>query len=343
MPYVHIGSFTTAGGAGLTTAAVREDTGGLTVTARTDAVANPSYLAVAKDHRTLYAVGELPAGVVAAFSLADPAAPRLTGAPVPAGGADPTHLCVAAGRLHTANYGSGSVGSLALDGPLGAPGTLLGVLRHTGSGPDPDRQEGPHAHAVHPAPGGWLLTTDLGTDTVRVCSTGPDGAARVHRELRVRPGSGPRHLAFHPDGRHVYCVNELDSTLTLLTWDAGTGGLTAGATVPTAPAAGPGGVRNHPSEAVVSADGRFVWVANRGHDSIAVLDLRADRVPVPRTTVPCGGSWPRDLALDPVTGRLYAANERSGDVTWFDVGRDGTPHRAGSLPVPAASCVTFAR
>ncbi|MDI5968947.1 lactonase family protein [Streptomyces sp. SL13] len=408
--HAYIGSFTSAGGAGITTAAVHPGTGALTPLGSTDAVADPSYLALGPDGTVLYAVAELPDdGLAAAFSLRDPTAPAPLGIPRPVGGGAPTHLCLAHGQLFTANYASGSVSSLALNALDGTVEGLRGVLRHRGAGPDPERQEGPHAHAVHPDPAGrWLLTVDLGTDTVRVLDAGhsvgagdcvgageaggagdsvgvgdtvgpggsegagdsASGAPRVHHETVLPPGSGPRHLAFHPDGRHVYCVNELASTVTLLTWDSATGRLAVGpsrATVPGAGGAGGasaggtvedggggagaegagvaggGGVANYPSEAVVSADGRFLWVANRGHDSIAVFSLGADRVPRLTGAVSCGGHWPRDLALDPVTGRLYAANERSGDVTWFDVDpADGTPRRAGSISVPAASCVVFA-
>ena len=100
----------------------------------------------------------------------------------------------------------------------------------------------------------------------------------------------------------------------------------------------------YPSEVVVSHDGRHLWTANRGHDSIAVLALDETREKAELvTTVPCGGHWPRDLALDPAGRRLYAANERSGDVTWFDIDPEtGVPRRAGSLDAPAASCVIFA-
>ncbi len=107
------------------------------------------------------------------------------------------------------------------------------------------------------------------------------------------------------------------------------------------PAGTPGG-DNFPSALVISPDGRFAWVANRGDDSIAVLALDTAGRAELRGTVPCGGHWPRDLAAHPSGRLLYAANERSGDVTWFTVDEaTGTPRRAGSLAAPAASCVVF--
>jgi 6-phosphogluconolactonase (cycloisomerase 2 family) len=98
-----------------------------------------------------------------------------------------------------------------------------------------------------------------------------------------------------------------------------------------------------PSGIVVSADGRYVWTATRGADIISVLavDADGDRLTLV-DTVPCGGTWPRDLALDPAGRHLYAANEHSGDVSWFTLDPEtGVPHRGGAIPAPAASCVVF--
>lgn len=352
-----IGSFTTGGGPGITTAAVDPRTGALTPLHTTDAVTNPSYLAVSPDGRHLYAVSETPDGAAAAFALT-PEGPELLAPAVPVGGADPTHLALTHGHLVTAHYSSGSVSALPLrpDGTLGAPAT---VLHHEGSGPRADRQEGPHAHAVVPDPsGGWLLGVDLGTDSVRVHALDPaTGTPTVHHEVRLRPGSGPRHLAFHPGGGCAYVINELEPTVTICRWDARSGTLTPVAETglmpdpPTATrpapgasaATGPAAPDTYPSALAVAPDGRFAWAANRGHDSISVLALDAAGTQATlRTTVPCGGHWPRDLALHPDGRHLYAANERSGDVTWFTIDPDtGVPAPGGSLPVPAASCVVF--
>lgn len=359
----YIGSFTTAGGLGITTAAVDPGSGALTPLHSTDVVPNPSYLAPSPDGRYLYAVSETPDGAAAAFALT-PRGPELLGPAVPVGGADPTHLTLAGGRLLTANYSSGSVSTL----PVRADGTLAGpatVLAHRGSGPRTDRQEGPHAHAVLPDPGGrWLLSVDLGTDSVRSCVLGADdGALTVRAEAALRPGSGPRHLAFHPRGDRAYVVNELDPTVTVCRWEADRGVLTPlGETrlLPDGAATGSastdsastgsskcaGGTQEsgtYPSELVISRDGRFAWTANRGHDSLSVLSLTASGDTATLvTTVPCGGHWPRDLALHPDGRHLYAANERSGDVTWFTIDpATGILERAGSVAAPAASCVVF--
>ncbi|MET7905007.1 lactonase family protein [Streptomyces sp. NPDC005336] len=335
----YIGSFTSEGGAGITVADVDARTGALRVRHSTDAVANPSYLTLAPGGDILYAVSETDDGAAAAFRVADPDSPPvLLGEPVPVHGADPTHLALVDGQLLTANYGSGSVTALPVldDGRLGEP---TAVLRHEGSGPHPERQEGPHAHAVAPDPSGsWVLAVDLGADAVWVYE--PAGP-RPHREVRLRAGTGPRHLAFHPRGDRAYVINELDPTLTVCRWDAASGALEPLGETPVLPRGTD--VETFPSEVVVSADGRFVWTANRGHDSIATLalDTPGDRMELV-TTTPCGGHWPRDLTLGPSGRRLYASNERSGDVTWFDLDPStGVPTRGGSIEAPAASCVIF--
>ncbi len=331
-----IGSFTAAGGPGIVTAAVAPGTGELTVLSGTDRLPDPSFLTLAPDGNTLYAVSETAEGAVAAFRVSGDK-PEPAGRPVPVGGDGPTHLALHAGHVLTANYGSGSVTVV----PLRADGTLAraasGVLRHTGSGPHAQRQQGPHAHQVRPDPSGrWAVSVDLGTDSVRVCTL-TDGALTVHRETALRPGSGPRHLAFHPDGSHAYVVNELAPTVTVCRWDAAEGVLQPLTEVPVLPGAPAGDA--YPSGIVASPDGRFVWTATRGEDVLSVFAVEPDGLRL-TGTVPCGGHWPREIAES--GGFLYVANERSGDVTWFALDpATGVPRRAGSLALPAASCVIF--
>ncbi|MFE1886341.1 lactonase family protein [Streptomyces diastatochromogenes] len=331
-----IGSFTAAGGPGLVTADVRPGGGALTLTGRLGTLPDPSYLALSPDGTMLYAVSETAEGAVAAFRVGRDK-PEPAGPPVPVDGSGPTHLSVHAGHVLTANYGSGSVTAV----PVHSDGSLApapsGVLQHTGSGPHDRRQRGPHAHQVQPDPSGrWAVSVDLGTDSVRVCTL-DDGIPALHREIALRPGSGPRHLAFHPDGEHAYVVNELTPTVTVCLWDADVGSLKPLIEVPVLPGAPAGDA--DASGIVVSPDGRFVWTATRGEDVLSVLAVQADGLRL-IGTVPCGGHWPRALAEH--DGFLYAANERSGDVTWFAVDeRTGLPRYDGSVEVAAASCIVF--
>ncbi|MCF3136716.1 lactonase family protein [Streptomyces olivochromogenes] len=333
-----IGSFTAAGGPGLVMAAVQPHSGALTLIAGLNGVPDPSYLALSPRGDRLYAVSETADGAVAAYRVAGDKL-ELAGPPVPVGASGPTHLSLHAGHVLTANYGSGSVTAV----PVRADGTLgparSGLLQHAGSGPHERRQRGPHAHQVQPDPSGrWVVSVDLGTDSVRVCTL-DRGAPVVHREIALRPGSGPRHLAFHPEGSYAYVVNELTPTVTVCRWDAENGSLKPLTETPVLPGAPAGDA--YPSGIAVSPDGRFVWTATRGEDVLSVFAVEGQGQGLRLTgTVPCGGHWPRALAE--CGGFLYAANERSGNVTWFAVDRaTGLPCYDGSVDVPAASCVVL--
>ncbi|MEU6772547.1 lactonase family protein [Streptomyces sp. NPDC046759] len=331
-----IGSFTAAGGPGLVAADVAPDSGALVLGSVVNDVPDPSYLALSPDGQMLYAVSETADGTLAAYRV-DGDRPKLAGPPVPVEGSGPTHLCLHAGHVLTANYGCGSVTAVPVhpDGSLAAKPS--GRLQHTGAGPHERRQRGPHAHQVQPDPSGrWAVSVDLGTDSVRVCTLA-DGAPVLHREFALRPGSGPRHLAFHPGGALAYVVNELTPTVTVCRWDPEAGSLRPLTEVPVLLGVPAGDA--HPSGIVVSPDGRFVWTATRGEDVLSILAVEGEALRL-IGTVPCGGHWPRALAEH--EGFLYAANERSGNVTWFALDeRTGLPCYDGSVPIPAASCIVF--
>ncbi|MFT2015344.1 lactonase family protein [Streptomyces sp. 796.1] len=348
----YIGSFTSAGGWGVSAATVEPDSGALTIKYSTDLVENPSYLAI-HEHGVLYAVSETPEGYAAAFSLTDPDRPTPLGVPALSGGDDPTHISLTPRHALLAHYTSGSVSALPFMKDPEGHDQWCGLARptdvqqHEGAGADPERQEGPHAHAVLVDPSGrWVLAVDLGADAVFSYAWDEErGTLRPHHTTRLAPGSGPRSLAFHPGGQWAYVTAELDSTVTVCRWDAETGTLTPGATISVLPAVdGDDQPRNYPSELVIAPDGRHAWVANRGHDTIAVLGLdeTGERVEL-KTTVACGGRWPRHLTVSPAGNRLYVANEHSGNVAWFDVDtQTGVPTWAGSVDAPAASCVVLA-
>ncbi|GAA3388012.1 lactonase family protein [Streptomyces roseoviridis] len=341
--WAYIGSFTSGGGHGITVASVDPADGALTPVTTVNSLVNPSCLALVRDTGVLYAVSDADQGRAAAFRTGDGRLAPL-GEPVDVGGAGPAYLSVAAGRLLTANYGTGSVSSLALR-PDGSPAGPPAVLAHRGAGPDPERQTGPHAHQVLPDPSGrWLLSVDLGTDSVRVCALDPDsGAPRPHAETALRAGSGPRHLAFHPYEDVVYVLHELMPRLTVCHWDPGAGRLEPVTELKVGGEDVPAGVRAYPSVVLFAPDGRFAWAAVRGTNRIHTLSL-ADGADRPRVTgvVSCGGDWPRDLVTDASGRLLYVVNEWSGDVTWFAVDpADGGLSPAGAVRVPAAACLVF--
>jgi 6-phosphogluconolactonase len=332
---VFVGGYTgESGGRGEGVVLLHRDprTGALTHAGLAARTPSPSFLARHPRLPALYAVNELPEGTVSAWTVAGDGA--LTPLAVqPTGGSEPCHLAVTADGRHlaVANYGSGSVTVFPLDGS-GAPGERTDLVVHQGHGPDADRQDGPHAHMVSPDPdSSGMLAVDLGADRVFRYTLDPVSGRLLAREpaLAAAPGSGPRHLGRHPDGT-LYVVAELAGTLTGYRADPESGALRPGLALPTSD--GPAPV--YPSELVIGRDGRFIWVANRGPDTVAVF-ADGERT----AEVPTGGAWPRHMAL--FGHHLYVANERSHSVVGFVVGaEDGGPRQAGEpTAVPSPTCI----
>ncbi|WP_433887541.1 lactonase family protein [Streptomyces sp. CA-111067] len=340
---LYIGTYTSdGGGAGLGVAGYDPATGAVTAGSTLAGVPDPSFVTPSADHLYLYAVNEYE-GTVTAIA-AGQGDPRVLGSQS-TGGDGPCHLTVhaAGGHLLSANYDSGSVAvhPIAADGSLG-PRTDL--VQHTGSGPDGSRQAGPHAHMVLNAPdGAFVLAVDLGTDTVYTyrLDTGTGKLADVS-QARMAAGSGPRHGAFHPSGEYLYVANELGDTVTVCGYDQATGMVTPGQSLPTVPAGDPPSGRNYPAEVLVSADGGFAYVSNRGHDSVARFTVGGGGAELQLVdTVPAGGAYPRHIAMDPGGDWLFAANQNSGTVAAF--ARDqGTGELTATGPLfafPVPVCV----
>jgi 6-phosphogluconolactonase len=299
----YVGSYTSDGGTGLAVAEVDPATGALTIGHTVPGVPDASWLACSADGRFLYTTNEQdPGGTVTALDRRHPRPMVLNSQPTK--GSAPTHLCVHPGGryLLAANYGSGSVAVLPL-GADGRIGALTDLVEHVGG----------LAHQVMTDPSGrWVLAVDLGIDSVFVHDLDLDaGKLSEHQRLAVDEGIGPRHLVWHPDGVRAYLVCENASQVIVCAWDAETGTLTAGPAVGTVlPGAG---MPNFPGEGVVSPDGRFLYVTNRGDNSIATFATDGDLTLL--RTVPCGGDWPRHVTLDETGRRLYVSNQRSGTVT----------------------------
>lgn len=315
---------------------------------------NPSFLALHPTGHFLYAVNETTefngekTGAVSAFRV-DPTTGRLTLVnQQPSGGANPCHITIdTAGRnALVANYTSGTVAVL----PIASDGSLdqaSVVRRGSGSGPVRARQEGPHAHQiVLDASGRFAIWTDLGADRVMVDRYAPD-AGTLERNtpdgVGIQPGSGPRHLAWHPTGRVLYLLNELSSTMSALRFDAGRGSLEILQTVPARGAAARG--QSTAAEIAVSHDGRFLYASNRGDDDIGVFAIDGDTMRLPPVAhVPTAGRTPRSFAIDPSGRWLVAANQGSNSIVVFRLDpATGVPAQAGPpVSVPDPVCVLFA-
>ncbi|MGW9028306.1 lactonase family protein [Streptomyces sp. NPDC055722] len=313
-----IGTYTSAegGGQGIGLALYDPETGRITGAGTVTGVADPSYLAVHPDGRTLYAVDEQQDGKVTAV--------RLPGHEIlgsrSTGGAGPCHVSVhPSGRwLLSANYLSGSVAVHPIEAS-GAPGERTDLVTHSSPPPGPG-QQGPHAHQVITSPdGGHVLAVDLGTDTVYTYRLDPSkGTLTEVARARTRPGAGPRHLTFHPDGRFAYLANEVDNTAVVCAYDPASGRLSPGRPQST----GTGTGTNYPAQFAVTADGAYAYLANRGHNSLTRYAIEDDGAALRLLdTVPVGGDFPRHIALSPDGRLLFAANQRSSTVTVFHVDR----------------------
>ncbi|HYO82201.1 MAG TPA: lactonase family protein [Bryobacteraceae bacterium] len=305
-------------------------------------VQNPSFLAIHPNRKLVYSVGEIQGGTVSAFSV-DRASGKLTALnSQPSGGAGPCYVSVdrTGKNVLVANYGGGSVAVLPVDPKDGKLGERTALVEHKGMGPT-KRQDKPYAHCIKLSPDNrFALVADLGIDQVLVYRFDPSaGTLQLSAEAKLKPGAGPRHFAFHPKNRMVYVNGEMDSTVTAYAWDNGT--LLERGVVSTLPADFKD--QNSTAEIVVHPTGKWVYVSNRGHDSIAVFAVERDGKLSPRGHTPTGGQTPRNFVVDPTGKYLLAANQKTGNINTFriDPGQ-GTLSAAGS-PIRVASpvCLRF--
>jgi 6-phosphogluconolactonase len=310
---------------------------------------DPAWLTQSPDGRFLYAIHASP-GQAIAFRI-DGTTGRLTplpGDPAASTVNPPSHLAVDAnGRtLLAANYRDGYVSRMAIraDGTTGP----AAFIRHEGRGPHPTRQDRPHPHSVTVSPDNrHVLVADLGLDRVYTYALDDDPTALTPAQppfVATAAGAGPRHSAFGADGRHVYVINELNSTIDVHAFDSAHGALTLRQTVSTLPADFTG--ENIPAEIRVHPNGRFAYGSTRGHDSIAsfAIDAASGRLTCIGFT-PTGGRNPRNFALSPDGAWLVCGHQDTPRVTVFrlDPATGQLAPTDHFAEVPAVVCVLFHR
>jgi 6-phosphogluconolactonase len=310
---------------------------------------DPSFVAVHPSGKYLYAVNEAgKSSMVSAFAI-DSANEKLTLLnQLPALGEDPCYISFdRTGKyVFVANYSSGNIAVFPIlaDGKLG---DHTAQVQNAGTlGPNKERQEGPHAHWIEASlDNRFLLVADLGLDEVLLyrfnAATGsvtPNQPAFV----KLKAGAGPRHIAFHPNGKFVFVAGEVDSTVTSFSFDAKKGALKQIASLSTLPASYSG--RNDVAEIAVHPNGTFLYVSNRGHDSMAVFAIDRSKGTVAFVEdVPTGGKEPRHFAIDPTGKFLLAENQFSDNIIEFQIDpRTGKLIQTGEvISVPSPACLQF--
>jgi 6-phosphogluconolactonase len=326
--FVYIGTYTHTASKGIYAYRFSPSTGDVVPLGLVAETAHPSYLIVHPNHRFLYAVNEHesatePGNTITAFAMDMKTGKLVFLNRVSSKGVGPCHIAIdkTGEILVAANFGSGSVATFPIhrDGRLG---DALGFVQHHGSSVNPATQAGPHAHCVVFSPDNrFVIVADRGLDRVFVYrlnhSTGllePNAPPFI----ALHPGWGPRHLAFHPNGRYLYLISEMGSMLTTLDYDAASGTLKELQSI----SALPEGFSGHSVSAEVQVDraGRFVYGSNRGDDSIGVFAVdAATGTLTPVQHVSTQGKTPRNFSLDPTGAYLFAANQESASVAIFRV------------------------
>lgn len=317
---------------------------------------DPSYLAIHPTGKFLYAIGEVnefkgkKAGEVAAFSI-DPTTGMLTMLnEETSGGPGPCFISID----HTgkdalvANYAGGSVECLPIkaDGSLGEP---TAFIQHTGSSVDQSRQKEPHAHSIYPTPDNqYAIACDLGLDKLLIYKFDAAKGTLTPSDPafgKVAPGQGPRHLAFHPNGKWAYNCNEMGLTACAFAYDPAKATLTQIQSIDTL-AEGASRKGASTAEVVVHPSGKFLYVSNRGNDTLAIFAI--DQTTGKLTAAghaSSGGKTPRDFRIDPTGTFLLAANQGSDNIVVFRIDQTtGALTPTGSTAeVGAPVCIQFVK
>jgi 6-phosphogluconolactonase len=312
---------------------------------------NASFLVADPQRRVLYSTVEVgsvtpfKSGSVESYRVDLPTGDLTKQSEQPSGGAIPCHISldVAKRHLFVANYSSGNVAVL----PLDSAGTLQphsALVQHEGSSQNPDRQQGPRAHSIKIDPTGkYVMAADLGCDKLFIYRYDADSGTleALDNSPTFPPGSGPRHFAFHPNGKILYVLNELLNTMAVFTYDASTGAVQPVQTIETVPKDFRGA--NTTAEVVVHPSEKFVYASNRGHDSIAAfaVDAASGKLTALGHTS-TGGKTPRNFSLDRSGKWLLVGNENSNTLVVLSVGEDGKLKPTDTkVEIPNPACVYF--
>jgi 6-phosphogluconolactonase len=266
---------------------------------------------------------------------------------VASGGADPCYITVdnTGKYVLVANYTGGSIAAFPIlaDGRLGEASAFI---QHTGHGPNPQRQEGPHAHSIDLSPDNrFAIVDDLGLDETLIYKFDSDKGSLTLNDpafAKAAPGAGPRHFALHPNGKFGYVINEMGSTVSAFSFDAPSGALQPLQTISILPKDFTG--HNDAAEIQIHPSGKFLYASNRGHDSIAVFAIDSNKGTLTLVEyVPTEGQSPRHFAIDPTGTFIFAENEKADNIVLFRIdGQTGHLRATGKmLEIAQPVCVKF--
>jgi len=324
---LYVGTYTEADSQGIEIYRMNEQTGTLSFRKTVPQIKNPSYIKLSPDQKYLYAVNELlkwdgkPQGAVAAFSVDWQNGDLHLINQVPSEGRAPCYITMPQnGRfVLVTNYLDGIVLSLAVlkNGGVGEPVTMIPF---SGSGFNKTRQNASHVHSINLDPQNtFAVIADLGTDKLTMLSFNlKSGQLKVLKDqsAQTAPGAGPRHLTFSANGKYVYVANELNNTVEAFSIDSAYGSLHHFQTIRTIPDDYKGS--NYPADIHLSPNGRFLYVSNRGHESLAVFAVRKHNGKLKRlATSSVYGSRPRNFILSKDGQYLLAANQKSKNIVTF--------------------------
>jgi 6-phosphogluconolactonase len=303
---------------------------------------NPSFIAVSPNHKFLYAVNENNQGTVSSFAIdaATGMLKALNSVSAKGGGTCHVSLDKTGKWLFAANYNTGSVASFPVNAD-GSLGEAVSAIQHQGSSINPSNQKGPHAHEAVVSPDDKLLIVpDLGMDKLMEYQIGANGAltANTPPSITIAPGSGPRHIAFAPNGRFAYAMTEITDSVIAFSYD-GKGGMKELQTLASAPAA-PG---TSGAEIAVHPSGKFLYAANRGHNSISIFTIDSKGMLTAAGNVSTQGKTPRFFGLDPTGGYLIAANQDSGNMVVFEIDQKtgGLTPTGDNLEIASPVCIAY--
>ncbi|GAP14677.1 6-phosphogluconolactonase [Longilinea arvoryzae] len=344
---VFTGSYAAAGQPGVSAFVFDSGAGTLTPCGDFDGILAPSFLAIHPTQPWLYAVSETSrgtdgtAGHVHALTF-ERSGERVIFTPrnvQPSGGDWPCHLRLdpSTNWLIVSNYGSGSAAVLPIQ-PDGLLGKACMHIQHHGHGADPERQEKAHVHsAIFTPDGEYAILADLGIDALVLYRFDQGRLEKISENL-TRPGAGPRHMLFHPNGRVLYVTNELNGTLCV--YDYANGRLDERDRLATLPGGFP---QNLVADLHLSPAGDRLYVSNRGHNSLAVFAVTPEGQLTRLSVTDCGGNWPRNFAVAPDGHFILVANQYSGEIVSLSIrpetGEIG--EEMARYPVPKAACVLF--